>query len=115
MSKNNDESSLGEGDPSRRKFLKVSVVTGATVAALAVSGAIPMLASSAAAPFTSSSAPSDQSRPESAEALSGSEAIILVVRADSVDVYRGENKYPILDTSFVKQIKSNVNSRIASR
>ena len=70
-------------------------------------GMIPKLASSAA---KSSAA---VSKPEAkAASMSSKEPLILVLRGDSVDVYRGEIKYAIQDSSLSREIASHVAAKM---
>ena len=94
--------------PSRRTFLKVSAVAGAAVAAVAAgAGMIPQSASSAA----KSSAVVSKPEP-SATSMSAKEPLILVLKGDSLDVYRGESKFPIQDSALAREIASHVAARI---
>jgi anaerobic selenocysteine-containing dehydrogenase len=103
------EDQMQENDePSRRTFLKVSAVAGAAVAAVAAgAGMIPKLASSAA----KSSAV--VSKPElKTTSMSVKEPLILVLKGDSLDVYRGQNKFPIKDSALAREIASHVAARM---
>jgi TAT (twin-arginine translocation) pathway signal sequence len=103
------EDQMQENDePSRRTFLKVSAVAGVAVAAVAAgAGMIPKLASSAA----KSSAV--VAKPEAkAASMASKEPLILVLNGDSLDVYRGENKFPIQDSALSREIASRVASRM---
>ena len=113
MSQDQDRTEIKDEDPSRRNFLKVSMVAGATVAALAAgAGAIPKLASRAAtASSTSAASVGSVSQAESATA-SAKEPLILVLNGDSVDAYQGESKFPIKDSVLAREIASRVGERI---
>ena len=111
MSVENDQAQIKDEDPSRRNFLKVSMVAGATVAALAAgAGMLPKLASSAAS--TGASAASTSTAKQEQVSLSSGEPLILVLRGDSVDVYQGQAKFPLKDSVFAREIASRVNERV---
>jgi len=97
-----------EDEPSRRTFLKVSAVAGVAVAAVAAgAGIIPKIAS-IAAKFSAAVA-----KPEvKATSISSREPLILVLNGDSMDVYRGESKFPIQDSALAREIASHVAARM---
>ena len=110
MSADNDQAQIKD-DPSRRNFLKVSMVAGATVAALAAgAGMLPKLASSAAT--TGASAASTSAAKQEQVSLSSGEPLILVLRGDAVDVYQGQAKFPLKDSVLAREIASRVNERV---
>ena len=94
-------------EPSRRTFLKVSAVAGVAVAAVAAgAGIIPKMASSAEKSSTAV-------KPEvKAAAISSREPMILVLKGDSLDVYSGENKFPIQDSALAREIASHVAAKM---
>jgi hypothetical protein len=93
------------GIESRRKFLKVSAVAGATVAAMAAG--LNFLPSITAAAKSSSSS-SDLSTNNS----DSSNPLIVVINADTLDVYQGESKYTSTDLLFTRSISSQIRARI---
>jgi flagellar basal body-associated protein FliL len=108
MPEDQDQAQIND-EPSRRKFLKVSVVAGATVAALAAgAGMIPKLASGAA---TATAASASSPKAESVS-FSSREPLIVVLKGDSMDVYQGESKFPVQDSTLAREIASKVNVRI---
>jgi hypothetical protein len=111
MSVDQDQVQVKDDEPSRRNFLKVSVVAGATVAALAAgAGMLPKLASSAAT--SGATAASASSAKQEQVSLSSGKPLILVLNGDSVDVYQGEAKFPLKDSVFAREIASRVNERV---
>ena len=111
MSVDQDQVQVKDDEPSRRNFLKVSVVAGATVAALAAgAGMLPKLASRAAT--TGASAAAASSTKQEQVSLSSGKPLILVLNGDSVDVYQGEAKFPLKDSVFAREIASRVNERV---
>jgi hypothetical protein len=111
MPEDNDHVQIQDEGPSRRNFLKVSAVAGATVAALAAgAGMLPKLASSAAT-SAGTSATSSSAKAEVVSVSKG-EPLILVLNGESVDVYQGQTKFPLKDSSFAREIAAHVNERI---
>ena len=107
-----DNVQIQEEGSSRRNFLKVSAVAGATVAALAAgAGMLPKLASSAAT-TTNAAAASASSAKAEVVSVSKGEPLILVLNGDSVDVYQGQTKFPLRDSVFAREIATHVNDRI---
>jgi hypothetical protein len=104
-----DQKMIDEG-PSRRTFLKVSAVAGATVAVIAAGASvIPKIASSAA----KSSVAAAVAKPEARSTLaSSSKPLIVVVNGDTLDVYQGESKFPIQDSSLAREIASRVSAKM---
>jgi hypothetical protein len=99
-----EEEGNEENLESRRKFLKVSVAAGATVAALAAGvGFMPNLVSA------------EKGLESKLAAESGSttgEAMIVVIRGAQMDVYQGESKYTSNDASFASSLSSSVRARM---
>lgn len=100
------EEKTTSGVDSRRRFLKVSMAAGATVAVMAAGvNFIPALASAAKPNPLGSNTPAVPS-------TSSSDPLILVLEGDSLSVYNGENKYTTNDILFARQISSSVRSRL---
>ncbi len=75
---------------------------------------IPNIAASGAAAMKSASA-GKMSAAEAAPSVASSpagEPLILVLRGDAVDIYRGESKYPIQDSALARELKSRIASKI---
>ena len=106
---------VSNGEPSRRTFLKVSAVAGATVAAIAAGASmIPKIASSGATAVKSASASGkaeSEATAMSTAALSA-DPLILVVRGEAVDVYRGESKVAVQDASLAKDLTSRIAAKM---
>jgi len=105
---------VSNGEPSRRTFLKVSAVAGATVAAIAAGASvIPKIASSATAVKSASATgkPESEATTTLAAALSV-DPLILVVRGEAVDVYRGESKVAVQDASLAKELASRISAKM---
>jgi Rieske Fe-S protein len=102
------------GEPSRRTFLKVSAVAGATVAAIAAGASMlpKMAASGAAAAKTATSANKAEAETTVSTVASQSDPLILVVRGDAVDVYRGESKIAMQDSTLAKELSARVAAKI---
>ena len=100
-----------EDEPSRRTFLKVSAVAGAAVAAVAAgAGMIPKIASSATKPSAAAlAAPKPEAK---ATSTSAREPLILVLRGDSLDVYKGQSKIAIQDSDLAGKIASHVAAKM---
>ena len=115
MSEEQGAQRVANEEPSRRTFLKVSAVAGATVAAIAAGASmIPKIAATGASAIKSASAgkvSGSEAAPSVASSTSG-EPLILVVRGDAVDIYRGESKYPIQDSALARELKSRVAAKI---
>jgi hypothetical protein len=101
-------------EPSRRTFLKVSAVAGASVAAIAAgAGVIPKLASSGA--IKAASADKAETRGDAPIAVSSSsDPLILVLRTGAIDVYRGESKIAIQDSSLARELTARVTAKLAN-
>jgi anti-sigma factor RsiW len=115
MSEEQDDPRVANQEPSRRTFLKVSAVAGATVAAIAAGASmIPKMAASGAAAVKTTSAGKKTEIEAQAmgSSVSSSEPLILVVRGEQVDVYRGENKFPIKDSFLARDLASRVAAKI---
>jgi len=100
-----------EGEPSRRTFLKVSAVAGATVAAIAAGASvIPKIASAGA-----KAVPAKTEVEKTATGVtttSSADPLILVVRGETVDVYRGETKIAMQDSSLARELSARVAAKI---
>jgi len=113
MSEEQEDPRVANQEPSRRTFLKVSAVAGATVAAIAAGASvIPKMAASGAAAVKTSAGKTETEAPALSSHLSSSEPMILVVRGEAVDVYRGENKFPIQDSALARDLTSRVAAKI---
>jgi hypothetical protein len=103
-----------EEEPSRRTFLKVSAVAGASVAAVAAGASmIPKI--SALTP--GSIKPAEEKSSERKAAISSAssmtgEPLILVIQGQDVDVYSGENKFPIKDSALARELTSRVAAKV---
>ena len=105
------ENESEDQDPSRRTFLKVSAAAGAAVAAL-VAGAnfIPTLSSAAkSAATTPPESPAASSVPN---ADASGEPLIVVLRGNNVDIYKGESKFPVSDANLSRQLTSALRGRM---
>jgi len=114
MSEEQEDPRVANQEPSRRTFLKVSAVAGATVAAIAAGASvIPKMAASGGAAVKTSAGKTETEAPALSSSLSSSsEPLILVVRGEAVDVYRGENKFPIQDSALARDLTSRVAAKI---
>jgi secreted PhoX family phosphatase len=98
---------------SRRKFLKVSVAAGATVAAVAAGvHFMPQLASAAQSKVHAMKVSEGDAVASLVPATSYGDALVLVVEGDRVSLYKGEDKYVTNDASFAKQLSSSVKERL---
>ena len=99
MSEDQGDQRVTNEEPSRRSFLKVSAVAGATVAAIAAGASmIPKIAASAMK--ASSSAKKAETTSSVSSTAPSTDPLILVVQGDAVDVYRGESKIAMQDSSL---------------
>jgi hypothetical protein len=113
-----DDLRVASEEPSRRTFLKVSAVAGATVAAIAAGASmIPKIAGSTSAAKSAGAKSEGEARPVSAfaAASTSAEPLIVVVRGEAVDVYRGETKFPIVDRSLARDLTSRVAAKIEAQ
>ncbi len=113
MSEDQGDQRVTNEEPSRRSFLKVSAVAGATVAAIAAGASmIPKIAASASAMKASSSAKKAETASSVSSAAASTDPLILVVQGDAVDVYRGESKIAMQDSTLAKEISSRIAAKI---
>ncbi|MGI0080516.1 MAG: twin-arginine translocation signal domain-containing protein [Nitrososphaerales archaeon] len=91
---------------SRRTFLKTSVAAGAAVAVLATGAHFLPTMTSAAMSANANN------KSGSSSAINSNDPLVVIVKGEKLDVYQGENKYPIDDSSLARQITSNLKSRI---
>lgn len=112
MSEDTEEMRVASEEPSRRTFLKVSAVAGATVAAVAAGAS--MLPKISAASRVSKSAPMEEKTEGERKAISSTskDPLILVIQGQSVDVYSGENKFPIQDSALARDLTSRVSAKV---
>jgi hypothetical protein len=100
-------------EPSRRTFLKVSAVAGATVAAIAAGASvIPKIASTGAAAAKSASNGKEEAEAPAVTSAVSSDPLIMVVRGDAVDVYRGESKVAVQDATLAKELTSRIAAKV---
>lgn len=102
----NDDSAEQKEVESRRKFLKTSVAVGAAAAVLA-SGAHLVPTMTAAAKSMGISPEKNGS-----SVLNTKEPVIVSINGSRVDVYQGEAKFPIEDSSLAGEITSSVKRKI---
>ncbi len=90
--------------PSRRKFLKVSVLAGATVATLATGASLlPGVNAVAASRLQSELSPST---------TQVGTPMIVVIKNGTLDIYQGENAFQIADSSLASQLSGQLLSRV---
>jgi len=100
-------------EPSRRTFLKVSAVAGATVAAIAAGASvIPKIASTGAAAVKSASSGKEEAEVPVVTSAVSADPLIMVVRGDAVDVYRGESKVAVQDATLAKELTSRIAAKV---
>ena len=98
---------------SRRKFLKVSVAAGATVAAVAAGvHFMPQLASAAQSKVQATKVSEGEAVQSLVPGVSSGDEIVLVVEGNRVSLYKGEDKYVTNDSSFARQLTSSVKERL---
>jgi len=110
MSEEEADQRVANEEPSRRTFLKVSAVAGATVAAIAAGASmIPKITASGAGAIKSTSGSKVSGAEKSATSSAyAADPVILVMRGDAVDIYRGESKLSVQDSSLASELKSRV-------
>jgi len=97
-----EENSEQNLPPSRRKFLKVSAIAGATVAAVAVGASVvPGFTSAAKEKLSNEISPQQLS--------SNSDPIMVVVKGEELNIMQGERGVVVKNSGLASRISSEIN------